>query len=554
MQHRKSFTLPAFVSSSFSSPPSQTCSSTCDFIELLARSNFSFLQGASHPEELVLKAKSLGYRGLAICDVNGLYGVVRGYQAAEKPSAFDAEQLAYSNADGSPKAPFHYICGAELTPNNASPITLIPMNKSGYIRLSRLVTLSKRRAPKGQIAVALEDILNTNEDLIAVAQPPWNKADLVRLQEAFQDRVYLPVCRDLTWESVQLYQQALHLENELGLQLFATQKPLYHDSDRKPLHDVLTCILHKTTLNDASTVLGLNRERHLKTREQLSLLFRERPDLLTRTLEIASRITFSLTELRYKYPQEILPAGKTAAEYLRELVDVGLAWRYPVYTPPEFMRKVRKQVDYEVSLIQEMEYEDYFLTLWDICNYARERRILHQGRGSAANSIVCFVLGLTSIDPIKFGLLFERFISKERGEPPDIDIDFEHERREEVIQYIYGKYGAAHAAMVATVICYRSRMAIREVAKVLGVPHSQVDQLVKFMGREGLSRLVDTLAGGDQNQLVTPPKPSVHEQHAAIVPQEAGFEPTEESYRDQTRSRKDWTHAEQVPKAPATRD
>jgi DNA-directed DNA polymerase III PolC len=225
------------------------------------------------------------------------------------------------------------------------------------------------------------------------------------------------------------------------------------------------------------------------------LLFRERPDLLHRTLEIAARIGFSLTELRYRYPQENLPLGKTAADFLRELVARGLEWRYPPWTPPEYLAKVRKQVDYELTLIQEMEYEDYFLTLWDICQFARQQGILHQGRGSAANSIVCFALGLTSIDPVRLGLLFERFISRERGEPPDIDIDFEHERREEVIQYIYGKYGSERAAMVCTVICYRSRMAIREVAKVMGLSLEQIDGLVKFMGREGLSRLVETAFG-----------------------------------------------------------
>jgi DNA-directed DNA polymerase III PolC len=494
MHHRKTFSLPASVSSSSFSPRSPTLSSTCEYVELLARSNFSFLQGASHPEELVLKAKALGYSGLSLCDVNGMYGVVRGYQAAEKPSAFDAEQLAFTNSDGTSILPFQYICGAELTPFNASPITLIPMNKAGYVKLCRLLTNAKRRAPKGHIVIDFKDILAVNEDLIAIPLPPWKEDQLARLQEAFQDRVYLPVCKDFTWESVRLYQQALKIERELGIELFASQRPLFHDPDRKPLHDVLTCILHKTSLAEADIILSLNRERHLKTREQLAQLYRERPDLLSRTREIASRIQFSLTELRYRYPQENLPAGVTAAEHLRALVEDGIRWRYPAGSQAaEYMTRVRQQAAHEIAIISEMEYEDYFLTLWDLCNFARGRGILHQGRGSAANSIVCFALGLTSIDPIKLNLLFERFISRERGEPPDIDIDFEHERREEVIQYIYGKYGATRAAMVCTVICYRSRMAIREVAKVMGVPLPQIDRLVKFMGREGLSRLVDMM-------------------------------------------------------------
>lgn len=462
-----------------------------DFVELLARSNFSFLQGASHPEEIVLRAKVLGYRGLAICDVNGLYGVVRGYQAAEKPSVFDAEQLALMNADGTPKEPFRYLLGAELTPCNSAPITLMPMNKDGYVRLCHLITLAKRRAPKGHIVLSLDDILRENEDLLAFALPPWKEATLKRLQEAFQDRLYLPVCKDLSWEAIRCYQQALGFERSLGLQLFATQRPLFHEPGRKPLHDVLTCILHKTTLDEAATRLTLNRERYLKPPGELAISFRERPDLIARTLEIAARVEFSLSELRYRYPRETLPNGKNATDFLLELVQKGIEWRYPPSTPADFMAKVRRQVDYELALIAEMEYEDYFLTLWDICQFARSQNILHQGRGSAANSIICFALGLTSVDPIKLGLLFERFISRERAEPPDIDIDFEHERREEVIQYIYRKYGERHAAMVCTVITYRSRMAIREAAKVMGVPLEQIGELIKYMGREGLSRLVD---------------------------------------------------------------
>lgn len=495
MKHRKTYSLPAspsLLSSSLPSPISSCEPPDSDFIELIARSNFSFLQGASHPEELVLTAKRLGYKGLAICDVNGLYGIVRGYQAAEKPSAFDAEQLATSKlSDGSPATEFHYLCGAELTLFDSSNVVLLPMNKDGYRRLCHLITLSKRRSPKGAISVGLEDILNANEDLILFPLPPWNKEHLLRLQTAFQDRIYLPIHKDLTWESNRLYQEALHLEHELGLPLFATQRPLFHDPSRKPLHDVLTCILHQTTLTQAATRLSLNRERHLKSTRQIAELFRDRPDLIRRTWEIAARVNFSLSELRYRYPQETLPPGKSAAEFLRELVEQGLKRRYPPNdNTSEFLLKVRKQVEHELKLIHEMEYEDYFLTLWDICQFAKSRGILHQGRGSAANSVVCFTLGLTNVDPVRMELLFERFLSRERGEPPDIDIDFEHQRREEVIQYIYKKYGERHAAMVCTVITYRSRMAMREAAKVMGLALPQVNALIKHMGREGLSQLI----------------------------------------------------------------
>ncbi|RYZ76198.1 MAG: PHP domain-containing protein, partial [Proteobacteria bacterium] len=414
-----------------------------EFIELLAQTNFSFLQGGSHPEEMVMRAKKAGYKGLGICDVNGLYGVVRGYQAAEKPSVFDAEQLMYTDELGQPKNDFQYLLGSILTPYDSSPVSLIPTNKEGYVRLSHLITKAKRKAPKGQIILSLKDVCDQPDDLIACPLPPWNTEQILKMKDAFGDRLYLPVHKDFTWESVRTYKQALHYEAEFGIQLFATQRPLYHDPSRKPLHDVLTCILHKTTLREAATRLTLNRERYIKTPEQIAFLFRERPDLVARTLEIAKRVKFSLTELRYRYPQENLPKGKTAPEYLRELVEKGVQWRYgeqiarakSLPSGPEkqkeaaFLRKVKKQVEDELELIAKLEYEDYFITLKEICVFATEKNILHQGRGSAANSVVCYTLGLTSVDPVKLGLLFGRFLSEERAEPPDIDIDFEHERR-----------------------------------------------------------------------------------------------------------------------------
>lgn len=459
--------------------------------------------GASHPEEMVLRAKTLGYRGLALCDVNGLYGVGRGYQAAEKPSVFDADEIA---AEAEAEAArqngghaFRYHVGAELTPFDASPITLLPTSKEGYSRLSRLITKVKRPASKGRLKLSLSELIEeagfASGELLAIPLPPWNSLHLESLVDAFGDRLYLPVCKDSTWESIRLAREALAFEKRLGpsgLKLFATQRPLFHIPERKPLHDVLTCLLHKTTLHEAKTRLAANSERHLKPLHELQQLYRDRPDLLTRTMEISDRLQFSLKELKYKYPREALPPGTTSAQFIRLLVEKGIQWRYPHGTEARIREQARRQVEHELSLIQELEYEDYFLTLWDICQFARDRGILHQGRGSAANSIVCYALGLTAIDPIKLGLLFERFLSRERHEPPDIDIDFEHERREEVIQYIYRKYGAAHAAMVCTTICYRSRMAIRDVARTMGLSHQTVDSLVKFMGREGLSRLVDS--------------------------------------------------------------
>lgn len=465
----------------------------------MARSNFSFLMGASHPDELVLRAKQLGYRGLGLCDVNGLYGVVRGFQAAEKPSLFDATEIA-ATADFESSGlgqKFRYHVGSELTPFDSSPVALLPVSKDGYSRLSRLITRVKRPAAKGRSKLSLNDILedagHSTGELLAIPLPPWNRQDLERLVEAFGDRLYLPVHKDSTWESVQLARQAIEFERTLGpsgLKLFATQRPLFHRPERKPLHDVLTCILHGTTLDEAKTKLSQNSERHLGSIDDLCLKFRDRPDLIDRTIEISDRLRFSLSELKYKYPQEALPDGATSAQHLRTLVEKGFRWRYPSSTPAAYQEKARRQLEHELQMIQTLEFEDYFLTLWDICQFAREKEILHQGRGSAANSIVCFVLGLTAIDPIKLGLLFERFLSLERAEPPDIDIDFEHERREEVIQYIYGKYGSEHAAMVCTTVCFRSRSAVREVAKVMGVTLEQTDRLVKTMGREGLSHLL----------------------------------------------------------------
>lgn len=451
-----------------------------DFVELLARSNFSFLQGTSHPEEMAVTAQQLGYRGMALCDLNGLYGVVRGFQAIEYPSNFLAQ-------DDELNRDFKFYCGAEMQLSDGSSVALLPIHKDGYTNLCQIITESKRSSEKTFSNLNLEILERYSDDLLAFALPPWKEDRLLRLREIFEDRLYIPVWKDYTWASLQLYNQALQLEARYGFELFATQRPFMSESNRKILHDVLTCILHKTTLRKAKTRLLVNSERHLKNLPELAKLWADRPDLLGKTVEIAKRIQFSLKELHYEYPHAARPQGKDASEYLRELTEVGLKRRFPQGVNP----KVRGMVEHELSLIGELRYEDYFLTLWDVCQFAQSRGILHQGRGSAANSIVCYALGLTAVDPTKVELLFERFISKERGEPPDIDIDFESGRREEVIQYIYQKYGEAHAAMVCTVICYRTRMAIREVAKVLEVPLATVELMIKFMGREGITRLIE---------------------------------------------------------------
>lgn len=449
------------------------------FVELLARSNFSFLQGASHPEEMVEEAIKLGYQGLALCDLNGLYGVVRGMQTAQTPSFFAASIKAAED--------FHYIIGSELTLIDGSFVTLVPMTKVGYTNLCELLTLGKRQATKGFSKLSLEQIEKRSQDLLCFAIPPITDERYENLDKIFGNRLYIPVWKDLTWEAQENLNQAIHLEEKYQAQLFATQRAFMHSPDRKPLFDVLTCIHHHTTLEEARDKLIQNAERCLKPIEELSFLWQTRIDLVEKTVDIARRVTFSLNEIRYRYPRSFLPEGMNASDYLRTLAYKGAEWRFPEGLPDKF----RDKIEYELDLIKDLEYEDYFLTLKEICDFATEKGILFQGRGSAANSIVCFCIGLTAVNPNNIDVLFERFISRERREPPDIDIDFEHSRREEVIQHIYEKYNERHAAMVCTVIRFRSRMSLREAAKVFGITLPNINAMIKFTGRDGISRLIE---------------------------------------------------------------
>ncbi len=453
------------------------------YVELLGRSYFSFLQGASSPEEMVLQAQELGYRGLALCDLNGLYGVVRAHRQAHHNSSFASPSDFASSAQAKS---FQLIVGSELKLKDGGSVALLPMNREGYTRLCQLITQVQRPSQKGFSLFHLELLAQHSDDLIALALPPWNMDELKFLHQQFHDRLYLALWRDLSWQSRQFEHQAFELERHLGLQLVATQRPFMHEAQRKPLFDVLTCSLHRVSLAEAKTRLLHNSERHLKPLRQLKQLWQDRPDLLERTLEIAQRICFSLDELKYQYPKAAVPPGFNSSSYLRDLVRRGTLWRFPQGPTAA----VQSLIDKEMALIEELQYEDYFITLWDICEFARKQSILFQGRGSAANSVVCYVLGLTAVNPEQIDLLFERFISRERGEPPDIDIDFESDRREEVLQYVYKKYGADHAAMVCTVICFRTKMALREVALALGIDLKSVGKIVQSMGKEGLSALV----------------------------------------------------------------
>lgn len=447
------------------------------FVELMARSNFSFLQGASHPEEMVEQAVRLKYQGISICDLNGLYGSVRGYQAAKNPSLFTASIEVDTH--------FKYFSGTEFVLTNEQVCILTPLNKEGYFNLCQLITIGKRNAEKGFCRLDISDIQNYRENLLCYLIYPSTETSYLEFSKIFEDRLYIPVWRDLTWSSQEAQAWAFNMEQKYSAQLFVTNRAFMHSSHRRPLFDTLTCILHHTTLEKAKSILPSNGERYLRPLEDLCWLWQDRLDLVLATNEIAERIQFSFNEITYRYPESQIPKGHTISSYLKDLTINGLAKRFPQGIP----HKILDLAEHELKLISELQYEDYFLTLYEICQFATAQKILYQGRGSAANSVVCYAIGLTNVNPTQIEVLFERFISKERGEPPDIDIDFEHERREEVIQHIYQKYDEHHAAMVCTVIRYRARLSLREVAKVLDIPLTTVNKLIKFIGRDGLVRL-----------------------------------------------------------------
>ncbi|MFH1018903.1 MAG: DNA polymerase III subunit alpha [Pseudomonadota bacterium] len=425
-----------------------------EYAELRAKTNFSFLEGASHPEEIVLQAKELGLSALAITDRNGLYGVVRAHVAAKK--------------SGLP-----FIVGSELALPAGETVVLLAASRRGYGHLCRLISLGLQRHEKGNPSIEWDDLAAHQEDLWALYPAPYRSKSAGFLKDLFGRRLSIALHRTLEASDVRRTLEAFELSKEFGVPLVATNDVHYHDSSRQPLQDVLTAIRLKTTLKDAGRKLFPNAERRLKSPSEMEHVFHDRPDALARSLEIAQACRFSMDELRYRYPDEFLPPGKTAQEYLTELTYMGAKLRYFNKIPNE----VEKQLKHELRLIEELKFADFFLTIWDIVTFARSRKILCQGRGSAANSAVCFVLGITAIDPVRMNLLFERFISAERGEPPDIDVDFEHERREEVIQYIFSRYGRERAGMVAEVIRYRQRSALREVAKALGMPFKEANRL-----------------------------------------------------------------------------
>ena len=435
------------------------------YAELHCLSNFSFLRGASHPEELVDRAIELGYAALALTDEGSLAGVVRAHLQARHAnlSLLIGASFAFDDPDDDPH----------------SRLIVIARNRNGYGNLSELITRCRRRATKGSYRLERSDLGAGLTDCVALWAPAYGSARDQVLADAWWLRERFGADGWLAAELLAFGNDSAWLERltavgrQTGLPLVASGRVLFHRRARKTLQDTLTAIRLNTTVATAGRALAPNAEQHLRSRLRLAQLYPA--GLLEETLEVAARCHFSLDELRYEYPDEIVPAGHTPTTWLRAITDSGAAQRYPEGLPA----RVRAQVEHELALIAELRFEPYFLTVADIVRFARDRGILCQGRGSAANSAVCYCIGITEVDPSRMNVLFERFISRERNEPPDIDVDFEHQRREEVMQYIYDKYGRHRAALTATVISYRSRSAIRDVGKALGIDPQRIEPFTR---------------------------------------------------------------------------
>ena len=452
------------------------------YAELHCLTNFSFLRGASHPDELIARAAALDYRALAITDECSVSGVVRAHEAARD-------------------TPIKLIIGSEFQLDDGPKIILLATTLSGYGNLSELITTARRAAKKGSYCLRKAELTNGVDDCLALLVPgdEPKQSELRWFRETFDRSGWLAVELLRGPDDTTQLETLQQLGKHFGIPLVAAGDVHMHARSRKPLQDVQTAIRLGTPVAQLGRALYPNSERHLRGIGRLGKLYP--PELLLETVAIAERCNFSLDELRYEYPQELVPVGETAITHLKKLSEAGAAQRYPNGVP----KNVNSLISHELKLIEELGYEPYFLTVHDIVRFARSRHILCQGRGSAANSAVCYCLGITEVDPGRMQVLFERFISKERNEPPDIDVDFEHQRREEVMQYIYQKYGRDRAALTATLITYRPRSALRDVGKALGLTLDQVDRLAKSMAwwdgkRVKAERLVE--AGFDPNNPV----------------------------------------------------
>ncbi|HEY6995526.1 MAG TPA: error-prone DNA polymerase, partial [Xanthobacteraceae bacterium] len=464
------------------------------YLEFAVASNFSFLRGASHAEELMLQAAHIGLDGIGLCDRNSVAGVVRGHLIKRE------KQLALA-----------YHPGARLVFADGTPdILAYPRDRPAWGRLCRLLTRGNLRAEKGECILLLDDLLEHIDGLELIvmemstrateAPPPgkWkstNGADgtrakgaqvklrlvadpkkpslLVALRVAAPGRVRLAASMLYRGNDRARLARRAETARRAEVPLIAVNDVLYHHPDRRQLQDVLTCIREHLTIDAAGRRLAANAERYLKPPAEMARLFRAVPQTIEETSKLDEELTFSLDELRYEYPDELRSGFASSQDALVHLTWEGAAARYPDGVPDN----VRQNLQHELTLIAELKYAPYFLTVHDIVRYARAQNILCQGRGSAANSSVCFCLGVTEVDPNLHDLLFERFVSADRNEPPDIDVDFEHERREEVIQYIYRRYGRERTGIAATVISYRGRSAIREVGKVFGLSEDTIGAL-----------------------------------------------------------------------------
>jgi error-prone DNA polymerase len=426
------------------------------FAELIAATNYSFLRGASHPAEMVAEALRLGLSGIGIADRNSVAGVVRAWAFLKELQVKEPETVAG----------FRLVVGARLAFADGTPdIVAYPVSRPGWGRLTRLLSTGNLRAQKGDCILYLQDLLDHSDDLLLIAMD-GDEALLRTLKRARPKAVWLAATMPRSGADARRLAERQRLAAATGVPLLATNDALYASAAQRPLHDIVTCIREGTTVQKAGRLLHANGERYLKSPAEMQRLFAGYPGAIAQSAKLLGRITFRLDDLRYEYPHEPVPPGWKPFPYLHHLVKTAAEARYNTPLPP----KVRQLIGNELRLIRKRKYVYYFLTVYDLVRFARaqEPPILCQGRGSAANSIVCFLLGVTSVDPMQHELLFSRFMSAERDEPPDIDVDFEHERREEVIQHIYARYGRDRAGIAATVIHYRARSTIREVGKALG--------------------------------------------------------------------------------------
>jgi error-prone DNA polymerase len=465
------------------------------YAEIGVTTNFSFLRGASHPQEYVQRASKYGMYAIGIADRNTLAGVVRAY------SEFgNRERVRYQ-----PKL----LVGARLVFIDGTPdILAYPRDRDAYGRLCRLLTKGKRLAEKGECHLRFDDLEEFSEGLLLVLMPPYRLAGgplartLEKMRNTRADGVWLAASMFNHGDDKRRLARLQRISLTARVPLIATNDALYHVHQRRVLQDVVSCIREKKTIDSAGRLLEANAERHLRTPQDMIKMFSGIPDALAETVRLADLITFSLKDLAYQYPDEPVPPGKTAQRHLEDLTWAGVA----KYFPNGIDDRLRGTLHKELALIAKRKFAHYFLTVHDIVHYARSKNILCQGRGSAANSAVCFMLGITSVNPVDIDLLFERFLSEERNEPPDIDVDFEHSRREEVMQYVFQRYGRHRAAIIATVIHYRPRSAIRDVGKALGLTEDVTAALADTVWGswgKGLNEMQVKQAGLDpQNPMV----------------------------------------------------